>query len=207
MAYLADQTNSYVSTDAFNGACTTGIGGAPLTTPDGPNGTCRLVFDVYQSGVGLTGRIVDAVQALLKGLLLDIRVVAIPDPPSAPLFIDSVNQFISHITVSQNGGIDPTEPGVNCIIINSSTLADRYTGPKGLLAQPDTYNESVLGVTPTSKVCFRVVPKNNTVVQEITDGPQVFHAVLQVRAKKTATDEINLGEPRDVLFVVPPRQQ
>ena len=206
MAYLADNTSSYVSPSAFGGACTTGIGGAPLGSPDGPGGSCRLVFDVYQNGDGLTERIVDAVQGMLKGLTLDMRVIAVSDPVVAPLFVDSVDEFVSHVTVSQNGGDDPTDPGVPCIIVNSSSLADKWSGAKGLASGGDTYNETVLGVVPTTKICFMVFPKMNTTVPQ-TDDAQVFHAVLQVKAKRSATTEINLGAPRDVLFVVPPKPQ
>jgi hypothetical protein len=206
MAYLADHTNSYVNPSAFGGACTTGIGGAPIPSPDGPNGTCRLVFDVYQNGDGLTERIVDAVQGMLKGLTLDMRVVAISDPVVPPLYVDSVDEFVSHVTVSQNGGEDPTDPGVDCIIVNSSSIADKWSGPKGFVSGGDTYNETVLGVVPTTKICFNVFPKVNTTVVQ-TDDAQVFHAVLQVKAKRSATTEIALGAPRDVLFVVPPKPQ
>lgn len=206
MAYLADQTTSYVSPSAFGGSCATGIGGAWLSQPDGPNGTCRLVFDVYHDGSGLNESIVNAVQGTLKGLLLDMRVVAISDPVAAPLFVDSVDEFIDHVTVSQNGGDDPTDPGVPCVIVPSQSLADRWKGPKGLEAAQDMFNESVLGVVPTTKICFNVFPKPNSTVPPAAEA-QVFHAVLQVRAKKAANAEIDLGAPRDVLFVVPPKPQ
>jgi len=206
LAYLADHTLSYVSPDAFGGSCMTGIGGTPIAAPDGPGGTCRLVFDVYQDGDGLSERVVDAVRGLLKGLLLDMRVVAISDPVVPPLYVDSVDEFIDTVTVSQNGGDDPTDPGVPCVTVPGQALADHWKGPKGLEAAPDTYNETVLGVVPTTKICFNVVPKPNTTVQPVNQA-QVFHAVLQVRARKSASSEIDLGEPRDVLFVVPPKPQ
>ena len=206
MAYLADQTHSYASPQAFGGACTTGIGGAPIPAPDGPNDSCRLVFDVYNDGSGLTERIVDAVKGMLKGLLLDMRVVAVADPVVAPLYVDTVDDFIETVTVSQNGGDDPMDPGVPCVIVTGQQIADRWQGPKGLVPVPDIYNESVLGVVPTTKICFTVTPKINTVVAP-TNEAQVFHAALQVKAKRSANSEISLGVPRDVLFVVPPKPQ
>ena len=206
MAYLADQTSSYVHPDAFGGSCTTGIGGVPLAQPDGPNDTCRLVFDVYKDGSGLTERIVDAIKGLLKGLVLEMRVVAISDPVAPPLYVDTVDEFVSHVTVSQSGGDDPTEPGVPCFIVNSSSLADKWSGPKGYIQGGDTYNESVLDVVPTTKICFNVFPKMNVTVPP-TDEAQVFRARLQVRARRSADSEIDLGAPREVLFVVPPKPQ
>ncbi len=206
MAYLADQTQSYVSPAAFGGSCLTGVGGAPIPAPDGPNGTCRLVFDVYNDGSGLSDSVVNAVKGLLKGLLLDVRVVAVSDPVVPPMYVDSVDEFVDTVTVSQMGGDDPTDPGVPCVIIPAQSLADHWTGPKGLLAAPDMYNETVLGVVPTTKICFNITPKQNTTVPQ-TDQAQVFHAVLQVKAKKSANSEIDLGAPRDVLFVVPPKPQ
>lgn len=206
MAYVADQTSSFVHPSAFGGACTTGIGGVPLPQPDGPNGTCRLVFDVYKNGDGLTERIVDAIQGLLKGLLLEMRVVAVSDPVEPPLFVDTVDEFVSHVTVSQSGGDDPTEPGVPCFIVNSSSLADKWSGPKGWVQGGDTHNETVLDVVPTTKICFNVFPKMNVTVPA-TDEAQVFHAQLQVKARRSQDSEIDLGQPRDVLFVVPPKPQ
>lgn len=206
MAWLCDQTGSYVSPAAFGGACMTGIGGSAIPAPDGPGGSCRLVFDVYQNGDGLTERIADGITSMLKGLLLDMRVVAISDPVEPPLFVDSVEEFIEHVTVNQMGADDPTDPGVPCWMVPSSKLADKWSGAKGMVSGPDAWNETVLQVVPTTKICFDVVPKTNTTVPQ-TNVVQVFHAVLQVRAKKSDKSEINLGQPRDVLFVVPPKPQ
>ncbi len=69
----------------------TGIGGTPIAAAGGPGGTRRLVFDVYHEGDGLRGCVVDAERGLLKGLLLDMRVVAISDPVVPPLYVDSVH--------------------------------------------------------------------------------------------------------------------
>jgi hypothetical protein len=184
----------------------TGLGGTPLSAPDGPNGTCRLVFDIYNNGDGLSQRIIGGIQAMLKGMLLEMRVVAISDLPAAPAYVDSVDEFISNVTVSANGGSDPTEPGVACVIVTANQLDDKWSGPKGYLPVPDIYNETVRDVTPTTKICFAVEPKMNATVPP-TNQAQVFHAVLQVRAKRGNGKEIDMGPPRDLMFVVPPRAQ
>jgi hypothetical protein len=208
LAYLSDQTGSNVPPSAFGVAnhCMTGIGGTAIPAPDGPGDTCRLVFDGYHNGDGLSEQVVKGVEAFLKGLVLDMRVVAVSDPPEAPLFVDSVDEFVTSVTVSQNGGNDPTDPGVPCVTVVGAKLADKWKGPKGLVSGPDTYNETVLQVTPTTKICFTVTPKINSTVPQTTVA-QVFHAVLQVKARRSAKDEINVGQPRDVMFVVPPKPQ
>ena len=210
MAYLSEQTGSMAPPSAFgvSGKCKTALGGNDLASPDGTGGKCRLVFDVYKNGVGLGDRVVDGVTALLKSLLLDVRVLATPDTPNAGNgFVDSVDQFIDHVEVSTSGGDDPTVPGAPCVVLPIAQVADQWTGAKGLLPGGDTYWDTVHSVVPTTKICFNVVPIPNKLIKP-TAVVQTFHAVLQVRAKiGSGTTEVDFGVPRDVLFIIPPAPQ
>jgi hypothetical protein len=209
MAYLADQSGSLAPITAFSGGvCLTELSGNGLSAPDGPNNTCRLVFDIRKDGSGLSDRVVDGVRALLKSLVLDIRIVAIADAPSqANDFTDSVDTFLDHVEVSISGGDDPVDPTVPCIPLDPVKVQDFWEGPKGLQYGSDGYNDTVEQATSGKKICFNAVPIPNVSVPS-TDSVQVFHAILQVRAKKTLTGlEIDFGAPRDLLFVVPPNPQ
>lgn len=212
MAYLADQTGSYVPPSAFGGAlCGTGMNGGFLN-PDGPmtvespGGTCRLIFDISTAGNGLNDVTLDnAVRALLKSIKLDIRALIVPDINDP---IDSVDTFIDKIAVNAPGGDDAAEPGVPCFSLNAMMqLTDIWSGPKGDVKVQDGINETALGIVPGQKVCFQVVPKQNTSIQQ-NGGAQVFRASLIVRAKNgVAPSELVLGTPREILFLVPPAPQ
>jgi hypothetical protein len=211
MAYLADHTGSYVSPTAFNGAlCGTSLLGS-FIAPDGPQtmadpaGTCRLVFDISKDGSGLSTTVVNGVIALLKSLRLDIRVLASSDAGQP---IDTVDTFIQSISVNAFGGNDEGEPGQPCIPLSAlMQLADIYSGPKGLSKMQDAVNESALGITPTQKICFNVVPIPNTTIMQV-QGAQVFKAVLTLKAKNGAAPvELSVGTPREIAFIVPPAPQ
>jgi hypothetical protein len=210
MAYLADQTGSYVSPSVFGGAqCATGLAGAFLLpdgpiTADDPGGTCRLIFDVTSGGLGVSNSIVNGVKALLRGIKMNLRVLASPLPGP----VDAVDTFIQSIAVNAPGGDDEAEPGVPCFALNPVLqLTDLWTGPKGLINLPDGVNETALGVVPSQKICFKVIPKpNNAFPQQM--APQVFKAVLIVKAKNgSAPNELTLGTPREIAFIVPPSPQ
>ena len=210
MAYLADHVASTVSPSAFGGSlCGTGLGGG-FVSPDGPGtaadpaGTCRLVFDISKNGSGLSTTVIAGVVALLKSIRLDVRVLAEPDP--GPL--DAVDTFIQSISVNASGGTDAAEPGAPCIPLSAlAQLADIWSGPKGLTKVQDAVNESALGVTPTQKICFNVVPIPNTTIPQIA-GAQVFSAHLRIKAKNgLAPGELSLGTPRQIAFIIPPAPQ
>lgn len=212
MAFLADQTNSYVPPSAFGGLlCGTGMNGA-FITPDGPmtveapGGTCRLIFDISTTGNGLNDVTIDnAVKALLKSIKLDVRALMTPDFNDP---IDSVDSFIDKVAVNAPGGDDPAEPGTPCFSLNAvMQLTDIWSGPKGDSKMQDGVNETALGIIPGQKVCFQVLPKTNTTIMQNT-GAQIFKATLTVKAKNgIAPSELTLGAPREVLFVVPPAPQ
>ncbi len=211
MAYLADQTQSYVPPAAFGGVkCTTGLFGSQIPQPDGPitadapGGNCRLIFDITTNGDGMSTSIVTGVKALLKTIHMDMRVVATPDGAA----VDAVDTFVESISVNASGGDDPGDPGMPCLSLDAvKQLADLWQGPKGLTKVQDAVNETALGVTPGQKICFKLVPKGNTTFPQ-TAGAQVFHATLSIRAKNgLSPSELVLGLPRDVVFIVPPAPQ
>jgi hypothetical protein len=202
MAYLADQTSSLVPPSAFThgascavGQCCTGFNGAGVV-PDGPGGTCRLVFNVNHDGTGLGAQVVDGVVALLNAITFDVHVQAAPTVGEA---YDAVDTFMSAVQPSPSGGTDPSA-GAACITF-TNPLADRYHTPKAVAGGGDI-NETILGVAPGPLYCFNVLPKANTVVLQ-TSSVQVFHASLQVIAEN-GSGTIPLGTPREVLFIVPP---
>lgn len=210
MAYLSDMLGSNVPPSVFGGAlCATGIGGTLITpdgpsTPDAPAGSCRLIFDVTSTGTGLSSSVVAGVKAILKTSKLDVRALASPD--AGPL--DAVDTFVQTVIVDAGGGSDPAEPGVPCIALNAVLqLSDIWSGPKGLTAAQDGINETALGIIPGQKICFNVIPKPNTTIPQ-TAGAQVFKAHLTVKAKNgAAPDELLVGTPREIAFIVPPAPQ
>ena len=205
MAWIADNTNSVVPMSAFGGAtCNTGLAGLPLNAPDGPGGTCRLVFDIKKNGVGVTDRVVDAVKALVRSLVMDVRIVALSDAPSASnAWTDSVDVFVDSVEVNASGGDDPVAPLKPCVILPLSSVLDQWEGPKGMAPGADFYYDTVTGVKATTKICYALRVKDNTTIPP-GDQIQVFHAVLQVRAKNgSSSAELDFGPPRDVIFLVP----
>ena len=201
MAYLADQTGSLVPPTAFAhgaacpvGQCCTGFNGAGVA-PDGPGGTCRLVFNVNHNGTGLGTEVVDAVVALLNAITFDVHVQAAPTTGEA---YDAVDNFMTAIQPSPSGGVDPS---IGTCITFTNLLADRYHTPKALAGGGDI-QETILGVSPGPLICFSVIPKANVTVVP-TSTAQIFHASLQVIAEN-GSGTIPLGTARTVLFVVPP---
>jgi hypothetical protein len=208
MAWIADQTGSVVPPKAFGGTtCNTGLGGNALASgPDGPGGTCRLVFDIKKNGTGLTDRVIDGVKALVKSLVMDVRVVAIADPPSAENgWIDSVETFVDFVEVLPGG--DPSDPNVVCAVLSSSQLQDAWMGPKGLTTGVDGHADTVKAAASGIQICFRLQVVQNTTIEQ-QDHIQKFHAVLQVRARNGLNPvELDFGPPRDVLFLIPAKPQ
>jgi hypothetical protein len=209
MAYLVDQSNSYVAPSAFGGIqCGTGLSGG-FIQPDGPatvenpGGTCRLIFDISSNGAGLDTSVVKGVTTLLQSIKLDLRSLATPDIGDP---IDAVDTFIDKIQVNL-GGEDAAEPGVPCFVLSPGQITDKWSGPKGIGQSQDGVNETALGVVPGQKICFKIVPKPNTTITQAA-GAQVFKAIITVKAKNgLAPSELVLGKPREIVFVVPPAPQ
>ncbi len=196
MAFLTDSTGSDVPPSAFGGSCLTGLDGGAIA-PDGPGGTCRLIFSLHHNGTGLSSTIVTGVRALLLAVKYDVHVAA--SPAGA---LDVVDDFLTSI-VPTGTGTDP-ETGKPCTPLPSGT-ADRFVGPRAT-AGTDGVAETMLGVNPGPRYCFDVTPKRNTAIAPTT-SPQLFRATLTVWAQNptAAVPPVTLGNPRDVLFIVPPR--
>jgi hypothetical protein len=202
LAYLADQTGSYVPKSAFStvpASCKTGLDDGSVA-PDGPGGTCRLVFQIHTNGSGLSNSIINGVKALLNAIAFDVHVRAYKDPLDTGA-VDPVDAFLESIPPEPTGGTDPVTKGI-CVTFSSTQLADKYMTPKAVLPAGDI-KETITGLNPGKLYCFSVVPKPNTTVTPKTT-PQTFRALLDVVADKAGGTSLTLGAPREVLFIVPP---
>ncbi len=212
MAYITDATNSNVMPAAFNSTqCLTDI--VPVQ-PDGPTGpgippTCRLIFSAFTTGVGVSTRIADGVKALLRGINLEVRILAANDLAfSNPPTIRPIEDFVDHIEVFAPGQVsDPSAPGEFCETLDIQDLRDNWADPFGTVVGPDSFNETAAAVTPGTRVCFRIIPKNNTLYPQ-TNDVQFARAFLTVKARNEGQiEELDVGEARDVFFVIPPTSQ
>ncbi len=167
---------------------------------------------MYPDGAGTSDRIIDGVKALLRGIKVEVRVLAVSvQPPYLNCggnLVDAVDDFIDHIEVFAQGQVpDPSEPGQVCATLNVNDLRDEWSGPKGVIASPDGYNEAAANQTPGTRICFKVQPKNNTLCPQ-QDTVQIAKASLVVKAKNEGQAvELDVGDPREVFFVVPPNPQ
>ncbi|MGZ3418052.1 MAG: hypothetical protein ACXVEE_09325 [Polyangiales bacterium] len=210
LAYLADKTGSYVPKTAFGGGitpnCKTGPAASTLdpkptsVAADGIGGTCRLVYQIYSDGTGLSNAIVDGVGALLNSIAFDVYVRAYKDPADLGT-VDPVDAFMTSIQPQPAGGTDPVTGSV-CVTFSPSALKNKYSTPKAVLPAGDI-DETIGGLNPGKLYCFAVNPKENTTVPPKTT-PQTFKAFLTVVADKSGGGSISLGTDREVLFIVPP---
>jgi hypothetical protein len=67
----------------------------------------------------------------------------------------------------------------------------------------DGVDETIMQTAPGTKYCFSVVPKANATVMP-TESAQLFHATLHTVAENGANPGYELGQARDVYFIVPP---
>src|SRR5690606_312855 len=169
MAYLIDQTNSFVKPNAFGGAsCATDVF-SNVVPPDGPMiggaATCRLIFASHRDGSTVSNTIASGVKALLSGLEVSVRLRAIPDLHPPFINVDAIDNFVESISVYANGNIqDPAEPGTFCQFLPASKLEDNWMDAYGITPGTDTLNDTVTDLVPGTRICFRVVPKSNAVV-------------------------------------------
>ncbi|MBX3183363.1 MAG: hypothetical protein KIT72_03650 [Polyangiaceae bacterium] len=212
MAFLSDASGSSVKVNAFGGStCATDVAGNPVL-PDGPTidgvAGCRLIFAGYGDGSNTSASIDAGVRALLAGIEVSVRLRAIPNLAPPYLAVDAVNDFIETIAVYPQGNIqDPAEPGTFCEFVPATHLEDNWADKYGVLPGSDGVNETVRDLVPGTRVCFRIVPKPNTTVPQ-TYNAQVLSVRLRVLAKNEGQDdELLLGSPREVLFVIPPIPQ
>ena len=171
--------------------CCTGQNGVG-EAPDG-TGKCPLEFSFDDSsGNGLSGAVVSGIKALANGLKFDIHVQANDVDPSV------VDNFIDRLEPNVSG----TGPAALCVVVPLSSLQDNFSGPKAT-AGADTVLDTFPGIGGGLEICFDVVPKENTTVMNTT-VTQFFRAQLQVIGIANGAT-INLGTPRDVFFLVPPK--
>jgi hypothetical protein len=178
------------STCAITQCCTfDGGAGAP---PDA-NGLCPLAYgydDTNGNGVG--SAVASGIVALANGLKFDIHVEAADVDPM------TIDRFMLKLVPNLSGA----GPAAMCVTMTPSPLQDNFTGPKAT-AGGDGVLDTFPGIGGGQQICFDVIPKMNTSVMD-TDKPQMFHALLQVKGVAGGTT-VNLGTPRDVFFLVPPK--
>ncbi|MGZ3438522.1 MAG: hypothetical protein ACXVDD_03360, partial [Polyangia bacterium] len=171
--------------------CCTGLSGAgeaPQT-----NGTCPLVFRFDDgNGNGVGSAVTSGIVALANGLKFDIHVEAKDVDPA------TVDNFMLKLLPNLSGA----GPAAMCITMTPSPLQDNFTGPKAA-AGGDGVLDTFPGIGGGQQICFDVIPKMNTTVMN-TDMPQMFRAQLQVKGVAGGAT-VNLGTPRDVFFLVPPK--
>jgi hypothetical protein len=142
------------------------------------------VFRIADDGTGLGTQIVRAISALANFAPLDIGAVAANDAQNRDAqgnAVDAVAAFIQVLRADANAPA-PCASGL--------TVDDR--------APIDGVPDTVVGVTPGTRVCFDVVPKRNLVVRA-APRPQLFRATITVVGGGVTT-----LSTREVYFLVPP---
>ncbi len=181
---LSDATKSNVPSAAFGGSCgagkcCTGVNGG-AANPDGPGGSCRLVFQ-HSNGNGVSTGIVKAIEAISVGAAYDVKAVPSNDPKNAK-------------------GVDATK------FIKALRAMDEGNAAAGCPAAPardsdnDGIKDTFLSVKVGTPVCFEVIPAKNTIVQPENE-PQFFNAFVDVIGVQ---GNVQLDK-RTVLFLVPPK--
>jgi hypothetical protein len=182
---LSDATGSNVPPSAFGavagcsaGQCCTGNGGAGRAVTAG--GMCRLNF-LSQSGNGVSGGIVKAIEAIAVGSTFDVKAIPSNDPKNAKA-VDAT-KFIKALRAMDEGN-----PANNC----PAAPAKDSDG--------DGIKDTFIAVKAGTPVCFEVIPAKNTIVSPELD-PQFFNAFVDVIAVQ---GNLHLDK-RSVLFLVPPK--
>jgi hypothetical protein len=196
-AALANETGAVVTPADFGTARPAGCGAAQCCT--GPNGagegggSCPLSFNIPRSGSScpVSDAIVAGIVTLAAALKFDVHVEASDVDPN------TVDNFIFKLVPNLTGA----GPAAVCITVPPQPLRDDYTGPKATAGADGTL-DTLPGING-HRICFDVVPKTNATVMPLPD-PQIFRAQLQVKGVG-AGGSINLGTPREVFFLVPPK--
>lgn len=181
---LATATGSVVDPSAFGAAC----GGKCCTGPSGgglapdATGKCPLVFQAKTDGTGVGSSVVNAIIALSVGATFDVTAIPSNDPTNVAADGAAVDatRFIAKIRAMAEGD---AIAGCNSHAVNAAS---------------DTF----LGVTVGTPVCFEITAAQNDLVQP-SDQPQFFRAFIAVVGVPGA---VKLEDPRQVLFLVPPKE-
>jgi hypothetical protein len=145
-------------------------------------GGSAFVYRVGEDGAGLSGAVVDGIEAVSR-LALDVSVRA-SDVMEGSETVDAVASFIDHLEARTTAA-----PGLMCT--TTYTPYDRE-GIDG-----DTFNDSFRAVRG-EPVCFDIITKMNSVVRP-TEAPQLFRARLNVIG-----DGFTPLDERVIFFLVPP---
>jgi hypothetical protein len=171
--------------------CCTALAGAGEAAQ--ADGSCPLAFQYDDNnGNGVSDAVVSGIVALANGLKFDIHVEAKDVDPS------TIDNFMLKLLPNLSGA----GPAAMCITMTPSPLQDNFTGPKAA-AGGDGVLDTFPGIGGGQQICFDVIPKMNTTVMN-TNMPQMFRAQLQVKGIAGGAT-VNLGTPRDVFFLVPPK--
>jgi hypothetical protein len=195
---LSDATGSNIPPSAFDGAgkpsgcaagqCCTGLAGAGKA-PDAAGGRCRLNFACDYSGNGVSTGVVNAIKAIASGSVYDILPEVSNDPKNAD-------------------GVDATK-----FIDRLEAFADMSMGCAGVPRKSTpskAYDDMVGGILAGKQTaCFKVIPKQNDTVSP-KEAAQFFKAFINMKGiapgveVKADTPQVDLGDTRTVLFLVPP---
>jgi hypothetical protein len=137
-----------------------------------------LVFSVSSAGTGLDESVVNAVQTLANSVPMDISTEDWDDPSDtedATIFIDYITPF-NETTAECTGGLVTED------------------------LDADGIDDIFLDVNPGWPVCFDVIPKMNTTVEQIPE-PQLFKAFIDV-----VGNNVTVLDTRTVFFLVPPSE-
>lgn len=187
---MAQDTGSVLDPSAFKGACgagkcCTGIAGA---AQDPVGGKCPLVYLANPNGTGVAEGIVGAIEAISVGSAFDVTAIKSNDPSNMDWTGAAVDatKFIDKIRAMKEGD-------------SASGCAARAVKD----ADGDGVEDTFVAVTVGEPVCFEVIPKKNDFVTPATNAPQFFKAFIDVVGMPGA---VKLDR-RDVLFLVPPKEQ
>jgi hypothetical protein len=195
---LSDATNSNILPSAFDGAgkpascgagqCCTGLAGAGKA-PDATGGRCRLNFACDSSGNGVSTGVVNAIKAIASGSVYDILPEVTNDPKNpdgvdATIFIDRLEAF--------------ADMSMGCAGVPRKSTPSK------------AYDDMVGGILAGKQTaCFKVIPKENDTVPP-KESAQFFKAFINMKGiapgveVKADTPQVDLGDQRTVLFLVPP---
>jgi hypothetical protein len=195
---LSDATGSNLPPSAFDGPgkpttcakgqCCTGANGAGKA-PDAAGGRCRLVFSAGSDGSGVSTSVVNAIKAIASGSVYDI-LPEVSNDPTNPGMVDAT-KFIDRL----------------------EAFADMSMGCAGTPRKSTAsmaYNDMIGGIIAGKQTaCFKVIPKMNESVAP-KDSAQFFKAFINMKGiapgveVTPSTPQVDLGDPRTVLFLVPP---
>ncbi len=174
--------------------CCTGLDSNDLIIGEAPlGGICPLAFTVdADNGTGVSNAVVSGIVALSQSLRFDVHVEA------HDIDASTIDNFLFRLVPDVSG----VGAASVCVQSPPSPLRDDFTGPRATTGA-DGVLDTLPGLKVGNEVCFNVVPRMNVTVQP-TAQAQLFRAQLQVRGV-SGNSTVNLGTPRDVYFLVPPK--